>query len=86
MLIHMALIEYSQFGETEMSLADFHSEVNTLRQKEGNETSLMDLEFQVGASSFKYFFIILLTMSICPLLTGKFVRKPLLRKHTLPLR
>ncbi|XP_053490562.1 receptor-type tyrosine-protein phosphatase C isoform X11 [Ictalurus furcatus] len=45
-LIHMALIEYSQFGETEMSLADFHSEVNTLRQKEGNETSLMDLEFQ----------------------------------------
>ncbi|KAF4083494.1 hypothetical protein AMELA_G00142050 [Ameiurus melas] len=45
-LIHTALIEYSQFGETEMSLADFHSEVNTLRQKEGNETSLMDLEFQ----------------------------------------
>lgn len=51
-LIHTALIEYSQFGETEMSLSDFHSEVNTLRQKEGNELSLMEMEFQVGDFSF----------------------------------
>ncbi|XP_060797764.1 receptor-type tyrosine-protein phosphatase C isoform X4 [Neoarius graeffei] len=45
-LIHTALIEYSQFGETEMSLSNFHSEVNTLRQKEGNELSLIEEEFQ----------------------------------------
>ncbi|KAK3561389.1 hypothetical protein QTP86_000586 [Hemibagrus guttatus] len=45
-LIHTALIEYSQFGETEMALSNFHSEVNTLRQKEGNDLSLMELEFQ----------------------------------------
>ncbi|TSW35257.1 Receptor-type tyrosine-protein phosphatase C [Bagarius yarrelli] len=45
-LIHTALIEYSQFGETEMALSDFHSELNTLRQKEGNDLSLMELEFQ----------------------------------------
>lgn len=68
MLIHTALIEYSQFGETEMSLSDFHSEVNTLRQKEGNELSLIELEFQVGASSF--FIFILLIMSQL-LQTGK---------------
>lgn len=51
-LIHTALIEYSQFGETEISLSDFHSEVNTLRQKEGHEPSFMAMEFQVRASSF----------------------------------
>ncbi|KAI5610225.1 receptor-type tyrosine-protein phosphatase C isoform X1 [Silurus asotus] len=45
-LIHTALIEYSQFGETEMSLSNFHSEVNTLRQKDGNESSLIEMEFQ----------------------------------------
>ncbi|XP_060732492.1 receptor-type tyrosine-protein phosphatase C isoform X7 [Tachysurus vachellii] len=45
-LIHTALIEYSQFGETEMALSSFHSEVSTLRQKEGSEPSLMELEFQ----------------------------------------
>ncbi|XP_066504490.1 receptor-type tyrosine-protein phosphatase C isoform X3 [Hoplias malabaricus] len=45
-LIHTALIEYNQFGETEISLSDFHSAVNTLRQKEGNEPSLMEMEFQ----------------------------------------
>ncbi|KAB5559426.1 hypothetical protein PHYPO_G00028890 [Pangasianodon hypophthalmus] len=45
-LIHTALIEYSQFGETEIPLSNFHSEVNTLRQKEGNELSLMEMEFQ----------------------------------------
>ncbi|MCI4383758.1 hypothetical protein PGIGA_G00030160 [Pangasianodon gigas] len=45
-LIHTALIEYSQFGETEIPLSNFHSEVNTLRQKEGNELSIMEMEFQ----------------------------------------
>ncbi|XP_072516603.1 receptor-type tyrosine-protein phosphatase C isoform X4 [Salminus brasiliensis] len=45
-LIHTALIEYNQFGETEISLSDFHSVVNTLRQKEGSEPSLLEMEFQ----------------------------------------
>ncbi|XP_036442601.1 receptor-type tyrosine-protein phosphatase C isoform X3 [Colossoma macropomum] len=45
-LIHTALIEYNQFGETEISLTDFHSAVNTLRQKEGSEPSLLEMEFQ----------------------------------------
>ncbi|KAI4894194.1 hypothetical protein NFI96_025616 [Prochilodus magdalenae] len=45
-LIHTALIEYNQFGETEISLTDFHSELNTLRQNEGNEPSLLEMEYQ----------------------------------------
>ncbi|KAL6468659.1 hypothetical protein MHYP_G00221830 [Metynnis hypsauchen] len=45
-LIHTALIEYNQFGETEISLTDFHSVVNTLRQKEVSEPSLLEMEFQ----------------------------------------
>uniref|UniRef100_A0A4W4F347 protein-tyrosine-phosphatase n=1 Tax=Electrophorus electricus TaxID=8005 RepID=A0A4W4F347_ELEEL len=45
-LIHTALIEYNQFGETEISLMDFHSTVNTLKQREGNEPSLLELEYQ----------------------------------------
>ncbi|KAI4877099.1 hypothetical protein NFI96_026452, partial [Prochilodus magdalenae] len=45
-LIHTALIEYNQFGETEISLPDFHSVVNTLRQQEGHESSLLELEYQ----------------------------------------
>ncbi|XP_053368952.1 receptor-type tyrosine-protein phosphatase C [Clarias gariepinus] len=45
-LIHTALIEYSQFGETEMPLSNFHSEVNILRQKEGSDQSLIEMEFQ----------------------------------------
>ncbi|XP_076880405.1 receptor-type tyrosine-protein phosphatase C isoform X35 [Brachyhypopomus gauderio] len=44
-LIHTALIEYNQFGETEIPLTDFHSAVHTLKQKEGNEPSLLELEY-----------------------------------------
>nr|XP_055073127.1 receptor-type tyrosine-protein phosphatase C [Misgurnus anguillicaudatus] len=45
-LIHTALIEHNQFGETEVLLSDFHSELNTLRHKDGNDTSLLEMEFQ----------------------------------------
>ncbi|XP_051549220.1 receptor-type tyrosine-protein phosphatase C-like isoform X8 [Myxocyprinus asiaticus] len=45
-LIHTALIEHNQFGETEISLSEFHSELNTFRQKDGNDPSLLEMEFQ----------------------------------------
>ncbi|XP_051980081.1 receptor-type tyrosine-protein phosphatase C-like isoform X6 [Xyrauchen texanus] len=45
-LIHTALIEHNQFGETEMSLSEFHSELNTFRHKDGNDLSLLEMEFQ----------------------------------------
>ncbi|XP_059399381.1 receptor-type tyrosine-protein phosphatase C [Carassius carassius] len=45
-LIHTALIEYNQFGDTEISLSEFHSVLNTLRQKNDSNNSLLELEFQ----------------------------------------
>uniref|UniRef100_A0A671MKQ9 Receptor-type tyrosine-protein phosphatase C n=2 Tax=Sinocyclocheilus anshuiensis TaxID=1608454 RepID=A0A671MKQ9_9TELE len=45
-LIHTALIEHNQFGETEVSLSEFHSALNTLRQKDGSDPSLLEMEFQ----------------------------------------
>ncbi|XP_052446999.1 receptor-type tyrosine-protein phosphatase C isoform X11 [Carassius gibelio] len=45
-LIHTALIEHHMFGETEVSLSEFHSALNTLRQKDGNDPSLLEMEFQ----------------------------------------
>lgn len=45
-LIHTALIEHNQFGETEVPLTEFHSVLNTLRQKDGSDPSLLELEFQ----------------------------------------
>ncbi|XP_067272158.1 receptor-type tyrosine-protein phosphatase C isoform X3 [Pseudorasbora parva] len=45
-LIHTALIEYNQFGDTELSLSEFHSELSTLRQKNESEPSLLEMEFQ----------------------------------------
>nr|XP_021325270.1 receptor-type tyrosine-protein phosphatase C isoform X2 [Danio rerio] len=44
-LIHTALIEHNQFGETEILLSEFHSVLNTIREKQGNE-SIMEIEFQ----------------------------------------
>ncbi|XP_056092787.1 receptor-type tyrosine-protein phosphatase C [Rhinichthys klamathensis goyatoka] len=45
-LIHTGLIEHNQFGDTELSLSEFHSELNTLRHKDGSEPSLLEMEFQ----------------------------------------
>ncbi|XP_048038870.1 receptor-type tyrosine-protein phosphatase C-like isoform X5 [Megalobrama amblycephala] len=45
-LIHTALIEHNQFGETEVPLSEFHSALNTLRQKDGSDPSLFEMEFQ----------------------------------------
>uniref|UniRef100_A0A8C1KCR6 Receptor-type tyrosine-protein phosphatase C n=2 Tax=Cyprinus carpio TaxID=7962 RepID=A0A8C1KCR6_CYPCA len=45
-LIHTALIEHTMFGETEVSLSEFHSVLNTLRQKDGSDPSLLEMEFQ----------------------------------------
>lgn len=46
-LIHQALLEHNQFGETEISLSELHSTVSTLRKKNsGNEPTLMEDEFE----------------------------------------
>ncbi|TRZ02833.1 hypothetical protein DNTS_026705 [Danionella cerebrum] len=45
-LIHAALIEHYQYGDTEISLSEFHSVLNTLRQKDGADGNLMEIEFQ----------------------------------------
>ncbi|CAB1323851.1 unnamed protein product [Coregonus sp. 'balchen'] len=46
-LIHQALIEHNQFGETEISLAELHPTLGTLKQRDpGNEPSLLEAEFQ----------------------------------------
>lgn len=52
-LIHQALLEHNQFGETEIPLSELHSTLNTLKQRSsGSEPSLMEEEFEVGHSSF----------------------------------
>ncbi|KAJ8376178.1 hypothetical protein SKAU_G00067580 [Synaphobranchus kaupii] len=46
-LIHQALIEHNQFGETEIALSELHSILSTLRQKDNpSDLTLLELEFQ----------------------------------------
>ncbi|XP_035271535.1 receptor-type tyrosine-protein phosphatase C isoform X6 [Anguilla anguilla] len=46
-LIHQALIEFNQFGETEISLSEFHSCLTALRQKDSpSDPTLLEAEFQ----------------------------------------
>ncbi|XP_041862316.1 receptor-type tyrosine-protein phosphatase C isoform X3 [Melanotaenia boesemani] len=46
-LIHQALLEYNQFGETEITLAELHSTIKELKQKNSdNEPTLMEEEFE----------------------------------------
>uniref|UniRef100_A0AAQ5ZR26 Receptor-type tyrosine-protein phosphatase C n=1 Tax=Amphiprion ocellaris TaxID=80972 RepID=A0AAQ5ZR26_AMPOC len=45
-LIHQALLEHNQFGETEISLSELHSTLSTLKQRNSdNESTLMEDEF-----------------------------------------
>uniref|UniRef100_A0A671Y4V1 Receptor-type tyrosine-protein phosphatase C n=1 Tax=Sparus aurata TaxID=8175 RepID=A0A671Y4V1_SPAAU len=45
-LIHQALLEHNQFGETEITLPELHSTLSTLKEKSsGNEPTLMEDEF-----------------------------------------
>ncbi len=47
-LIHQALLEHNQFGETEIALSELHSMLSTLKQQNsGNEPTLMEEEFEV---------------------------------------
>lgn len=47
-LIHQALLEHNQFGETEIPLSELHSTLNTLRSKvPPSDVSLMVEEFEV---------------------------------------
>ncbi|NXD38884.1 PTPRC phosphatase, partial [Copsychus sechellarum] len=46
-LIHQALVEYNQYGETEISLSELHSSLNTVKRKDHpSEPSLLEAEFQ----------------------------------------
>ncbi|XP_062353247.1 receptor-type tyrosine-protein phosphatase C isoform X3 [Cinclus cinclus] len=46
-LIHQALVEYNQYGETEISLSELHSSLNNLKRKDHpSELSLLEAEFQ----------------------------------------
>ncbi|XP_067368925.1 receptor-type tyrosine-protein phosphatase C-like isoform X4 [Channa argus] len=46
-LIHQALLEHNQFGETEIPLPELHSAMSTLKQKNSdNEPTLMEDEFE----------------------------------------
>ena len=50
-LIHQALVEYNQFGETEVLLSELHSTLSTLRQSNSDtDLTLMEEEFDVGNS------------------------------------
>nr|XP_033477812.1 receptor-type tyrosine-protein phosphatase C isoform X2 [Epinephelus lanceolatus] len=46
-LIHQALLEHNQFGETEITLSELHSTLSTLTSKtSSNEPTLMEEEFE----------------------------------------
>uniref|UniRef100_A0A8C4SKB5 Receptor-type tyrosine-protein phosphatase C n=1 Tax=Erpetoichthys calabaricus TaxID=27687 RepID=A0A8C4SKB5_ERPCA len=46
-LIHQALIEHNQFGETELPLSELHSSLSNLSRREpSTEPSLLEIEFQ----------------------------------------
>eukprot|EP00075_Anas_platyrhynchos_P029450 XP_027318703.1 receptor-type tyrosine-protein phosphatase C [Anas platyrhynchos] len=46
-LIHQALVEYNQYGETEISLSELHSYLNNLKRKDPpSDPSLLEAEFQ----------------------------------------
>ncbi|KAM7388061.1 hypothetical protein PAMP_024262 [Pampus punctatissimus] len=46
-LIHQALLEHNQFGETEITLAELHSTLTTLKQiTSNNEPTLLEDEFE----------------------------------------
>lgn len=47
-LIHQALLEHTQFGETESPLQELHSTLSALKQRTAdNESTLMEDEFDV---------------------------------------
>ncbi|KAL2090380.1 hypothetical protein ACEWY4_015068 [Coilia grayii] len=46
-LIHQALIEFNQFGDTEIPLAELHSSISTLQQMDcDSDSTLLQVEFQ----------------------------------------
>ncbi|XP_014799056.1 PREDICTED: receptor-type tyrosine-protein phosphatase C isoform X3 [Calidris pugnax] len=46
-LIHQALVEYNQYGETEVNLSELHSYLNNLKRKDPpSDPSLLEAEFQ----------------------------------------
>uniref|UniRef100_A0A8C8RES5 Receptor-type tyrosine-protein phosphatase C n=1 Tax=Pelusios castaneus TaxID=367368 RepID=A0A8C8RES5_9SAUR len=46
-LIHQALVEYNQFGETEVTLSELHTYLNNLKKRDSpTDPSLLEAEFQ----------------------------------------
>ncbi|XP_065410458.1 receptor-type tyrosine-protein phosphatase C isoform X2 [Chrysemys picta bellii] len=46
-LIHQALVEYNQFGETEVTLSELHTYLNNLKKRDPpSDPSLLEAEFQ----------------------------------------
>ncbi|XP_061681735.1 receptor-type tyrosine-protein phosphatase C isoform X2 [Syngnathoides biaculeatus] len=45
-LIHQALLEHNQFGETEISLSELHSAITILKESSADEPTLLEDEFQ----------------------------------------
>ena len=55
-LIHQALIEHNQFGETEVVLPELHSRLATLKHRSSSsESNLLEEEFQVRRLSLASF-------------------------------
>lgn len=59
-LIHQALLEHNQFGETEITVSEIHSILSTLKIKNSEyEPTLMEEEFEVWQSTTSLFLIAL---------------------------
>lgn len=51
-LIHQALVEYIQYGETELSISELHNNLNHMKKKDPpSEPSVLEAEFQVNGFS-----------------------------------
>lgn len=47
-MIHQALVEYNQFGETEVSLSELHPYLSNMKKRDPpSEPSPLEAEFQV---------------------------------------
>lgn len=50
-MIHQALVEYNQFGETEVNLSELHPYLSNMKKRDPpSEPSPLEAEFQVTAA------------------------------------
>ena len=51
-MIHQALVEYNQFGETEVSLSELHPYLSNMKKRDPpSDPSPLEAEFQVTAAT-----------------------------------